>query len=289
MKCLIIATLVSFYFSGCLYAQDSTGEGIRFEEGLTWHEILKKARDDRKCIFVDCFTTWCGPCRLMDKEIFTRKAVGDYVNAYFIAVKLQMDKSDKDSKMVKRWYKDAGAIQEEYGIPAYPTYLFFSPDGKLQYRDLGYKNAEDFLVIVKKAKSPTASLQYQRFYSLVNAYQHGQKDYNVIPALIDTARRLGQLALVDSMANNYMNHLESMKEEELYTKGNLTFIAAFIPGSQSRCFHLFYPAGWKVDSVIGIKGYAESEVDRISKKRKLIRLKIDWVIFEALICSPQKE
>ena len=50
------------------FTQSEVGEGIKFENG-TWAEILAKAKKENKYVFLDAFTTWCGPCKWMDKEV----------------------------------------------------------------------------------------------------------------------------------------------------------------------------------------------------------------------------
>src|SRR4051812_34660552 len=67
------------------------GSGITWVDNLNWQQVLKKAKKEKKYIFVDCFTTWCGPCKKMDKVVYTNDSLGDFLNAKFISVKLQMD------------------------------------------------------------------------------------------------------------------------------------------------------------------------------------------------------
>ncbi len=45
-------------------------QGIKFEKTLSWPEICEKAQKENKYIFVDCYTTWCGPCKKMDQEVY---------------------------------------------------------------------------------------------------------------------------------------------------------------------------------------------------------------------------
>ncbi|MEO1449252.1 MAG: thioredoxin family protein, partial [Bacteroidota bacterium] len=40
------------------------GQGIDFKSG-TWDEIKAMAAESDKPIFVDAYTTWCGPCKWM--------------------------------------------------------------------------------------------------------------------------------------------------------------------------------------------------------------------------------
>jgi thiol:disulfide interchange protein len=79
IKCLrfIFYLLVIGFTHFLAFGQDV---GIKFESHLSWNEILAKAKTENKYIFIDCYTTWCGPCKYMSKNIFTQKEVGDYFN-----------------------------------------------------------------------------------------------------------------------------------------------------------------------------------------------------------------
>ena len=70
--------------------------GIRWTEGLTWEQVKQKAKQENKYIFLDCFATWCAPCKKMDLDVYTNDTVGSYFNEKFISVKVQMDKTKKD-------------------------------------------------------------------------------------------------------------------------------------------------------------------------------------------------
>lgn len=58
MKKLVL--LLSFLVPILVHAQDT---GIHFEHTLTWQQVQEKAKAENKYIFIDCFTTWCGPCK----------------------------------------------------------------------------------------------------------------------------------------------------------------------------------------------------------------------------------
>ena len=65
---------------------------INFREG-GFAEALEAAKSENKLVFMDCYTSWCGPCKALAKDIFTRKDVGDFFNANFINVKYDMEKA----------------------------------------------------------------------------------------------------------------------------------------------------------------------------------------------------
>src|SRR5579872_3577458 len=87
-----------------VFAQE---KGVRFENNLSWTAIQAKAKAENKYIFMDCYTTWCGPCKYMAREIFPREAAGSYFNDKFVSVAVQLDTTKGDDKHVRGWYADA--------------------------------------------------------------------------------------------------------------------------------------------------------------------------------------
>jgi thiol:disulfide interchange protein len=122
-----VLIVCAFFLCGIGKAQEN---GIKFETGLSWQQVKAKAQAENKLIFMDCYATWCGPCKQMEQEIYPRKEVGDYLNAHFVNVKLQMDKTSSDEQLVRTWYACADSLSKLFHISAYPTYLFFSMDGQ---------------------------------------------------------------------------------------------------------------------------------------------------------------
>ena len=86
------------------YSQTDTTTGVHFDHRLSWQEVLEKAQKENKYIFVDCYATWCGPCKWMDKNVYQVDSVGTIVNESFISVRIQMDTSGQDNDKIKEWY-----------------------------------------------------------------------------------------------------------------------------------------------------------------------------------------
>ncbi len=112
--------------------------GIRFFTG-TWKELLAEAKKQNKPVFVDIYTTWCGPCKLMAKQAFPDKAVGDLFNANFVSYQIDAEKGE------------GIALAKQYAITAYPTSLFVSADGSLIQRTIGYGGIKGLLDEANKA------------------------------------------------------------------------------------------------------------------------------------------
>src|ERR1700743_3710476 len=130
-------------------------QGIKFEQGSSWEQIMNAAREAHKYIFVDCYATWCGPCKLMDQQIYPNDTVGRYMNAHFVSVRVQVDRTDWDSEDTKAWYPIANRIRHVYSVTILPTFLFFSSDGWPLHKAFGAKlTTAAFLDVVKNAQNP---------------------------------------------------------------------------------------------------------------------------------------
>jgi len=54
---------------------------------MTFEQVQKKMKKQPKKIFVDVYTEWCGPCKMMDRNTFSKPEIAQYVNDNFYAVK----------------------------------------------------------------------------------------------------------------------------------------------------------------------------------------------------------
>ena len=118
-------------------------DGIIFEH-LTLKEALAKAKESGKQVFVDCFTEWCGPCKMLARDVFPRPEVGKVFNARFVNLKMDMEKGE------------GLEVAKRYGITAYPTLLVINPDGTVAGKVVGARlQIETFLEEVEKI--PTAT------------------------------------------------------------------------------------------------------------------------------------
>ncbi|MGE4514553.1 MAG: thioredoxin family protein [Chryseobacterium sp.] len=145
-------------FSALFIGAFALAQGIKFEE-TNFNTILAKAKKENKLVFIDAYTTWCGPCKLMAKNVFPQKAVGDYYNANFINAKIDMEKGEGID------------IAKKYNVKAFPTYLFVDGNGELVHRTLGYVEEKDFIQFAKDAGDPS-----KRLGALKKKFEDGEKD-----------------------------------------------------------------------------------------------------------------
>lgn len=112
--------------------------GIVFTDA-PFAEVLAKAKQEGKLVFIDCYTSWCGPCRAMANNVFPLSEVGDFYNDNFICAKIDMEKGE------------GPALREKYAVQAFPTLLYLDGDGNLVEKAVGYKQAGPLIEAGKKA------------------------------------------------------------------------------------------------------------------------------------------
>lgn len=143
-KIIYVLAFLSLLLNNELYAQKN--EGIIFVQHDNWDGVLKESAISGKPVFVDLYTTWCGPCKVMDKIVYPNKLVGAYMNKKFISIKLDADKG-----LGKE-------IKKRFDIEAYPSFLFIDSKDRLFLRHTGSLDTTDLLKVagsaLKEFKSP---------------------------------------------------------------------------------------------------------------------------------------
>ena len=115
----------------------SKKDSIYFFTG-TWKEAVAKAKNENKYLFLDAYASWCGPCKTMEREVYTDPKVAKYFNQKFISYKIDMEKGEGPDLSKKLT-----------SIDGYPSLLFFDSNGNLNKTILGSRKAEDFLKVGK--------------------------------------------------------------------------------------------------------------------------------------------
>lgn len=118
-------------------ADEAAAEGGIAFTTATFDELLAKAKAENKLVFIDGYTTWCGPCKMLAKQTFPQKEVGTYMNPRFVSCQIDMERGE-GPELAKR-----------FNISAYPTMLVLRPDGTLVDKIVGFLAPMPFLNKVK--------------------------------------------------------------------------------------------------------------------------------------------
>ncbi len=116
-----------------------------FDKLPTISEIFDKAAQKNKLIFVDIHAKWCAPCKLMQRDVYTHDATGNYFNEHFINYMIDIDSAEgPDLKLI-------------YDVNVIPTLLWLDSKGRVIHKKEGacyhldlITNAE---IAIKKASN----------------------------------------------------------------------------------------------------------------------------------------
>ena len=103
---------------------------VKFETKST-DAVREMAIKQGKLVFIDLYASWCPPCRMMEKQVFSRKDVGEFMDQRFVAAKY-----DKTT---------GRELLQKYGSGSIPLYLVFDTRGELLGRITGAADAETFM------------------------------------------------------------------------------------------------------------------------------------------------
>jgi tetratricopeptide (TPR) repeat protein len=177
----------------------------------------------------------------MAQKVFPLSGVGAYVNANFISVSLQMDRTTMDPEKTKAWYAIADTMAKAYEIRAYPTFLVFAPDGHVVHRMIGsIKNPEKFIARLGDALDTS-----RQYYTVIEKFPQHLGDSGFLRKALQLAVDLGDKKSEGKIADAYVLSLKIPLIRE-----TLCFVRPAIQNLNGAAFHLFLdnPAG--VDSVL---------------------------------------
>jgi thioredoxin-related protein len=190
----------------------SSEKGIKFIHE-DFEKALAKAKSENKMLFMDAYTTWCGPCKLMTKNTFPDTTVAELFNKNFINLKLDMEKGM------------GPALLTRYGITAFPTLLFVDGEGEIVHKALGYLDVEQFVELGNTVLAGTQTLS-----SWTKRYDNGDrtptflKDYSLKLAEAYDKRK-------NQVAEEYL-----ATQTDWLTDENLAFLYKNTEGVEGKLF-----------------------------------------------------
>ena len=126
---------------------------------ITFQEAIELNKATPKKIFIDVYTNWCGWCKRMDQTTFTNQEIVNYINENYYAVKLNAEMNDTivfagytfvntgAATGKKGTHQFAAALLQ--GKMSYPSYVFMNEDAKLLTVAPGYRDAKEFMPLLK--------------------------------------------------------------------------------------------------------------------------------------------
>ncbi|WP_426479536.1 thioredoxin family protein [Chryseobacterium sp. CBSDS_008] len=229
----------------------SAQEAIQFQE-LPFKDIIAKAKKEKKLVFIDAYASWCGPCKMMEKNVFTQKAVSDYYNTNFINARFDMEKGEGRD------------IASKFGVRSYPTYLFLNGEGELVSRNTGYMEESLFVAMAQDINSPG-----NKKGSLKERFASGEKD----PEFLINIMKLNANSDYEFAKKASERYFQNKKKTEELTKDEIGFLLYFVKSSEDTNYTIF--ASRKAEIIKFLPEETYNEFDAQLKLGKIVEQSID--------------
>lgn len=229
----------------------SAQEAIQFQE-LPFKDIIAKAKKEKKLVFIDAYASWCGPCKMMEKNVFTQKSVSDYYNTNFINVRFDMEKGEGRD------------IASKFGVRSYPTYLFLNGEGELVSRNTGYMEESLFVAMAQDINSPG-----NKKGSLKDRFAGGEKD----PEFLINIMKLNANSDYEFAKKASERYFQNKKKTEELSKDEIGFLLYFVKSSEDTNYPVF--ASRKAEIIKFLPEETYNEFDAQLKLGKIVEQSID--------------
>ncbi|MEM1121726.1 MAG: thioredoxin family protein [Bacteroidota bacterium] len=147
MRKLLMVASLAFVLSNCSSSKKvvATQQGVDFVQSEKLMSVLEMAGNKEKLVFVDFYTTWCLPCKMMDEDVFPDKGISKLFNDNFISYKIDAEKGNGPN------------LALIYQVQAFPTLLFLDKDGKVLVRKEGAAYHSELRSLAEEAMAASSA------------------------------------------------------------------------------------------------------------------------------------
>ena len=243
-KHLIVISLILLSFTS------TKAEGIIFSKETKWENLVSLARKEKKLIFLDAYTTWCGPCKYLQSKIFPQKEVGNFFNKNFINVKMDMEAGE------------GLLLSDQFEVTAYPTLLFINGDGQLVHKSIGAMESDELLELGLAALDPDKQFYTQKKKALAGTLTAEQLD--------------GWLHLAENLKENSADTAIEIflqrNKESIFQQKILEIMVVHSERLEEKWIRKLYDQRTKVESILAIdsadfSGMMMSKIMNLAEKK----------------------
>ena len=179
---------------------------------ITYDEALAAAKDENKLVFIDFYTDWCGPCKMMARDVFPQKSVGDYMNGKFVCIKLNAEKEGKE-------------LTALFQVKAYPTFIVTDVNKKVLMKKEGGAAPDKFIAAIEREIDPEKSPE-----RLKERYEGGERTAELIEAYADW--RMSEIrdrdAAQKEVGGIISDYFNGLSDEQKLSPANLFIYTGYV-------------------------------------------------------------
>ena len=182
---------------------------------ITYKEALAAAKAEKKLVFIDFYTSWCGPCKMMMKNIFPLKEVGNYLNSKFVCIKIDAEKGE-GPELAKR-----------YQVKAYPTFVAINPAEEILMTKVG-GSGSGFIGSIDRLIDPDKTPERMK-----QRYESGERTADLISAYAGLKmeevykNRQPDMTKKDEAFKMVQDYFDGLKDKERLAEENLFIYTSY--------------------------------------------------------------
>ncbi len=132
-------------------AGDDDKPGIKFRD-ITFKQAVAAAKAENKLVFLHGFADWCHYCMYMKDSVYTDKEVGDFFNANFVSIRMDLE-------------KEGAELNKALMLHTFPGMFFYDANGELVHRAAGRRYRQPFMELGREALDPNRQMRtFKRKY-----------------------------------------------------------------------------------------------------------------------------
>jgi thioredoxin-related protein len=112
-----------------------------------WNDGMQQAATTKRPVIVDVYTDWCGWCKRMDRDVYSRAEIADYLRKRYVTIRLNAESSDQ-ARYEGRNYTGEG-IAQRFRVSGFPTTIFLRSTGEHMASVPGYLPPDRFLLLLR--------------------------------------------------------------------------------------------------------------------------------------------
>jgi thiol-disulfide isomerase/thioredoxin len=150
-------------------------------------EAREKAAKGDLMLFVDVYATWCGPCKVMDREVYSDRTVAEVMNASFVSVRM-----DGETDFGRKY-------AAEQGLTGYPSMFVFDPSGDPVGRLIGFRPAGEMVTALRGM-----IVNHKALKTFRSQYTEGELTAEAFREYIELVREMGNEQEAEKLAGQYI-------------------------------------------------------------------------------------